>query len=154
MTLRDFLARRFKCTSIINIARWFAAQSPAMMWWGGRFNDSAAAYWGRMQSVNAPVSTTTSPAWGAFAENFLYFSALGSPSDIAALPLNKLYDLRYLAVFRSEWNSADGNFLGLKGGDNTWNHGHLDAGTCVWDVAGIRVLDDLGADSYSTTYCT
>jgi hypothetical protein len=64
-------------------------------------------------------------------------------------------DLDYLfrgpvevAVSRSAWNDPDALFVGVKGGDNTFNHSHLDLGTFELDALGVRWARDLGSDSY------
>jgi len=54
-----------------------------------------------------------------------------------------------LAVFRSAWNDPDALFVGIKGGDNTFNHAQLDLGTFEMDALGVRWVRDLGRDSYS-----
>ncbi|CAG7627460.1 Ig-like domain-containing protein [Paenibacillus allorhizosphaerae] len=52
-------------------------------------------------------------------------------------------------VMRSAWNQDDAAFAAFKAGDNSINHGHLDIGTFVYDVLGIRWAHDLGADNYN-----
>jgi len=54
-----------------------------------------------------------------------------------------------VAVFRSGLNDSDALFVGVKAGDNTFNHAHLDLGSFELDALGVRWARDLGSDSYS-----
>jgi hypothetical protein len=54
-----------------------------------------------------------------------------------------------VAVFRSDWETADALFVGVKAGDNTFNHAHLDLGTFELDALGVRWARDLGSDNYA-----
>ncbi len=53
-----------------------------------------------------------------------------------------------VATLRSGW-SKDDTFVAVKGGDNSFNHNHLDLGTFVLDMLGERFACELGADNYS-----
>jgi hypothetical protein len=53
-----------------------------------------------------------------------------------------------VAVFRSAWNDPNALFVGVKGGDNQVNHGHLDLGSFELDALGVRWARDLGSDRY------
>ena len=49
------------------------------------------------------------------------------------------------------WNmDATDKFLGLKGGKANTSHGHMDAGSFVYDYKGVRWSADLGLQSYGT----
>lgn len=54
-----------------------------------------------------------------------------------------------IAVFRSAWDDPDALFVGVKGGYNQVNHGHLDLGNFEVDALGVRWARDLGADNYN-----
>lgn len=53
-----------------------------------------------------------------------------------------------VAVFRSGWGPDD-LFVGVKGGYNQVNHGHLDLGNFELDALGERWARDLGSDDYN-----
>ncbi len=53
-----------------------------------------------------------------------------------------------VAVMRSGWE-ADALWVGVKGGDNQVNHGHLDLGQFELDALGVRWVRDLGKDYYN-----
>ncbi|MHB9031100.1 MAG: heparinase II/III domain-containing protein, partial [Candidatus Latescibacterota bacterium] len=74
------------------------------------------------------------------------------PSKSAALVLE--LDSRFrgpteVAIFRSGWNTPEALFVGVKAGDNTFNHAHLDLGAFELDALGVRWARDLGSDNYS-----
>ncbi|MFT3783525.1 MAG: heparinase II/III family protein [Nibricoccus sp.] len=66
-----------------------------------------------------------------------------------ALPLDQHFrGVADLAVFRSEWNNPRALFVGLKAGENSSHHNHLDLGSFVLDADGVRWALDLGPDVY------
>ncbi len=50
---------------------------------------------------------------------------------------------------REEWFKNTATYLGASGGDNTRNHGHMDTGSFVIDMAGTRFIHDVGGENYS-----
>ncbi len=53
-----------------------------------------------------------------------------------------------MALFRTGW-SNESAFLAIKGGTAAASHGHMDVGSFVYDVRGIRWIEDLGSDNYN-----
>jgi len=53
-----------------------------------------------------------------------------------------------VGVFRSSWTDTNALFLAFKGGSANINHAHMDAGSFVFDVNGVRWASDLGAQNY------
>jgi hypothetical protein len=53
-----------------------------------------------------------------------------------------------IVVMRSAWNDSNAAFLATKGGPASQNHGHMDSGSFVYDVDGVRWAVDLGSQSY------
>lgn len=47
------------------------------------------------------------------------------------------------------WDETD-RFLGLKGGKASTSHGHMDAGSFVYDAENVRWATDLGSENYTT----
>jgi hypothetical protein len=64
-------------------------------------------------------------------------------------PLNALFHEVQVAFLRSAWDDPAALFVGVKGGDNRANHGHLDLGEFVLDGGGVRWALDLGPDDYN-----
>jgi hypothetical protein len=54
-----------------------------------------------------------------------------------------------IIVMRSAWDDPDALFVGVKGGYNQVNHGHLDLGNFELDALGVRWARDLGSDDYN-----
>jgi len=55
-----------------------------------------------------------------------------------------------VVVFRSSWADPDALFLALKGGTASASHAHMDAGSFVLDVDGVRWAKDLGMQDYES----
>ncbi len=54
-----------------------------------------------------------------------------------------------IIVMRSAWDDPNALFVGVKGGYNRVNHGHLDLGNFELDALGVRWARDLGSDDYN-----
>lgn len=54
-----------------------------------------------------------------------------------------------VVVMRSAWDDPNALFVGVKGGYNQVNHGHLDLGNFEMDALGVRWVRDLGSDDYN-----
>jgi hypothetical protein len=131
--------------------------TPFAQWWGGApFYDAAAAWWSRAGSRLLGPASLRSPAWGGFVEALAFFTPLGTIADVTKLPTAKLYDVINVGVLRSAWDAppAEQNFVSFKGGDSGWNHNHLDLSTFVYDLAGVRLAEDMGADNYERAFDT
>ncbi len=85
--------------------------------------------------------------------HLLWSNAPGASGDAAEkpidLPTDKMFSRVNVAFFRSAWNDARAAFVGFKGGDNQFSHGHLDLGTFVFDQNGERWALDLPPDDYN-----
>jgi oligo-alginate lyase len=53
-----------------------------------------------------------------------------------------------LAVMRSSWNDSLATYVAIKGGTPNNSHGHMDAGSFIFEANGVRWALDLGAESY------
>ena len=53
-----------------------------------------------------------------------------------------------LAAFRTSWDNPNAMYLALKGGKATASHGHMDAGSFVFEADGVRWARDLGMQDY------
>ncbi len=59
-----------------------------------------------------------------------------------------LRDVEFVAM-RNSWVDDSGAWLSYHGGQAVVNHSHLDTGTFVFDLAGVRWAQDLGGDNYN-----
>ena len=77
-----------------------------------------------------------------------YEPAAISPRN-ANWPLSRMFEGVDVAFLRSNWDSPQALWIGVKGGDNKANHSHLDLGSFVLDSGGTRFALDLGSDDYN-----
>jgi hypothetical protein len=55
-----------------------------------------------------------------------------------------------LAIWRSSWSDPDAWWFAIKAGGAAHSHGHMDAGSFVLDLDGLRWAKDLGAQDYGS----
>jgi hypothetical protein len=80
----------------------------------------------------------------------VWYAAANAAAKWQDLPLDARFTGRQdLVMMRSAWDDPEALFVGVKGGDNATNHGHLDIGAFVIDALGVRWAVDLGADNYN-----
>lgn len=53
-----------------------------------------------------------------------------------------------VTMIRTAWGSSDDRYVGIKAGKAGESHGHMDAGSFVYDALGVRWAADLGMQSY------
>ena len=58
--------------------------------------------------------------------------------------------LEPLFMYRCGWDSTDDTYFGVKGGRAADNHGHIDAGSFVFESDGICWAADLGSQDYNS----
>lgn len=78
--------------------------------------------------------------------NLVWYASPKMATEI--LPLNKCFTDIQVGSFRSEWANPKATFIGFKGGFNQADHGHLDIGSFVLEMKGVRWAKDFGRDSY------
>lgn len=115
-------------------------EKPQLFYFARRYGDTTVARWEYEQIKQHKAD---------FAHLMFYVD----PPEKAGLPpldLDRKYDGPVpVATFRSAWGHEDALFVGVKGGYNRVNHGHLDLGNFELDALGVRWALDLGGDSYS-----
>ncbi len=55
-----------------------------------------------------------------------------------------------VAIWRSSWHDPNAFYFAIKGGGASHNHAHMDAGSFVLDLDGIRWAKDLGMQDYNS----
>lgn len=68
--------------------------------------------------------------------------------EAARAPVAVSFPATRAAALRSTWAST-GSWLAIKGGENTANHSHLDLGSFVLEMRGVRFVGDYGMDNYA-----
>lgn len=111
---------------------------PTHFWLARRY-DLPAYAWLRYQALAAR------PHEGSVAD-LLWFDPRGADFDTAALPLDRYFRHAECASLRSSWTDPNALVLGIKGGDNTFNHWHLDLGSFILESQGERWFIDSGVE--------
>ena len=74
--------------------------------------------------------------------------------DAVSAPANKLWSGKGetpVVMVHTDWTYSDTDkYLGVKGGKAETSHGHMDAGSFVYDAYGVRWSMDFGLQSYTT----
>lgn len=123
---------------------------PAMYWFAAKLNNPALLY--QEQQYLATMTKCNTGPNGRLLPNILIFS-----KDIelkeAKTPEIQFYSTKGnkpLFIYRSGWNDKNDAYLGVVGGRANASHGHMDAGSFVYEKNGVRWSLDLGLQSYSS----
>lgn len=124
--------------------------APAMYWFAERRQDPSLL-WRERQELAAFVRDE--PGTGAslgrtFPMLLIWSGKQGEPTDPGALHW-KGDGRTPIALHRSGWG-IDDTYLGIKGGSPSTNHAHMDTGSFVLDMNGVRWAVDLGSQSYNS----
>lgn len=71
--------------------------------------------------------------------------------DAVQPPLEKMWvghGRTPVALIHTDWGKSSDKYLGIKGGNASTSHGHMDAGSFVYEVNGERWAIDLGLQNY------
>jgi len=85
------------------------------------------------------------------AERFAPLSILWWPATESAASPSLSYSgqgPQPVAIWRTSWTDSDALWFAIKGGGAGHNHGHMDAGSFVLDMDGLRWAKDLGMQDY------
>jgi hypothetical protein len=112
---------------------------PCMLWLAAKYNDP----------VLADAEHALTAVHGAAPEHIVwYVPPSGKPAG--ARDLDRHFRGKVdVVVMRSSWDDPNALFVGVKGGYNQVNHGHLDLGNFEMDALGVRWARDLGSDDYN-----
>src|SRR5579863_233494 len=114
--------------------------APEMFWLARRFADPVYA-WQEQRLLDSGSNPD--------ALDLIWYQPDGRSPKQEAWPLETIFHGVEVAFLRSAWDDPQAIFVGVKGGDNKANHGHLDLGTFVLDAGGVRWAQDLGPDDYN-----
>jgi len=118
----------------------------------GTVGAEAAAARGATGSAAVAAGSARS-ASGSVAVAAVASSASGSIASLADVPVpDRNYyvcsGLEPLFIFRSGWTSEDDTYFAVKGGCATDSHGHVDAGSFIFESDGVGWALDLGMQDY------
>jgi hypothetical protein len=122
---------------------------PATFWFAQRLDDP-----GLLLFELRDFATAKSRARAIAANRFAPLAALWWPERTAPapqLPLDWHGDgANAVATFRESWTSPDAAYLAVKAGKAGLNHGHMDAGSFIYEADGVRWAIDLGMQDYES----
>ena len=126
----------------------------AYLFFAAQAADGAAAYGVRavLQQLAPSIAADTEDNAAMNAPvALLYFTALGSAAEYAALPRVAHFPGVALVAARSAWGDPAATYVAFKGRVESWNwaHSHLDGGAFVYQREGAWLAQDLGSDSYA-----
>ena len=123
-----------------------APVQPAQFWIARRTGD-LSLLWNERKLLRTPDP--------AVAEDrllpFLLICGAQVPLDDIPVPAEHSYrcgGTTPLYVWRSGWTSPDDTYLAVKGGSAGTNHGHVDAGSFIFESDGLRWVTELGNQAY------
>jgi hypothetical protein len=111
---------------------------PAHFWMAGRYKMPVCS-WFRLRHLERD------PGRGD-AFDLLWFDPSGRSYSPSRLPLDRHFRHAEVASMRSAWDDPDALVLGIKGGDNAFNHAHLDLGSFILEAMGERWIIDSGVE--------
>lgn len=120
---------------------------PAMFWFAARLDDPSLL-WNELDFLqHEPVFT---PEEERFLPMVLIYGAQLHSLKIKPpkTPLWSGQGINPVVLVRTDWKGNKGCYLGLKGGKAVNSHGHMDAGSFVFDAKGVRWAMDLGMQEY------
>lgn len=127
--------------------------SPSMFWFANKLNDPALVYHEISLIRNDTYTTARKGSNGErILPNTLIFGKELTLSKIKG-SVPKMFTghgITPVSIVRTNWGTAEGKYLGIKGGMASAPHGHMDQGTFVYDTGNLRWAMDFGLQSYIT----
>ena len=127
-----------------------AELSPAQTWIASRFRNAGQAAYVRA-GIEAALAARSAGGLGGSGRFFpLHLLWLPGEAEAAILepPVARFEGEQAMAFLRNHW-TPDAAWLAIKGGTGAASHGHLDAGSFVYEAGGRRWFHDLGSDDYN-----
>ncbi len=120
----------------------------AMHWFGGRLQQPGLL-WNEKKALEGFVDAKPNPSGSA--DRMLTFLLIwGQPVDQLETPKMLSWQgngRTPIAILRNGWDANDA-FFAIKGGSPGSNHAHMDIGSFVLDMEGVRWAHELGAQNY------
>lgn len=122
----------------------------AVWWFADAYNNPSLLYNELRALMNGEYASSSEnrllPLVMAFAKNL-------NLNDVPA-PTNRIWSGKGetpVVMVHTDWTYTDTDkYLGIKGGKAETNHGHMDAGSFVYEAYGVRWSMDFGMQSYET----
>ena len=122
----------------------------AMYWFAAKLNDASLVYNDQKYLTN--LSDYTGSANDRLLPNVLIFlkDVVVKATEVPKINFWLSGGNKPLFIYRSGWNDNNDAYLGVVGGAANLSHGHMDAGSFVYEKNGIRWVLELGLQSYYT----
>ena len=120
---------------------------PAMFWFSAKLNDASILF-----HEQKTLSKMAKGDKGGMLPNVLIFSK-DAKFETTKVPNINFYSSqgsKPIFIYRSGWNDKNDAYLGVVGGRANASHGHMDAGSFVYEKNGVRWALELGLQSYIT----
>ena len=123
------------------------AFQPAMYWFAAKLNDASTLFHEQKYLLNLASSIDS-----RLLPNVLIFSkdVLVKTIEVPEMNFWLSGGNKPLFIYRSGWNDKNDAYLGVVGGAANISHGHMDAGSFVYEKNGVRWAVELGLQSYYT----
>ncbi|SBW07440.1 heparinase II/III family protein [uncultured Dysgonomonas sp.] len=122
---------------------------PSMFWFARKSNNTSLLY--KEKQMLAKGAYLKSFAEDRLLPMTLIYANMESFEHILP-PGNKIWvgsGATPVAMVRTSWGGSNDQYVGVKAGKASESHGHMDAGSFVYDAFGIRWAADLGMQSYA-----
>ncbi len=126
--------------------RWSSITFPMMFWMASQ-RDDPSLLWITLQHLNNPHVELSEPR---LMPTLLIYAA-----QLGRLEVTKPKEHYWsnegetpVYIYRSDWESSQATYLGIKGGSASHSHAHMDAGSFIYEKYGIRWSIDLGMEEY------
>jgi hypothetical protein len=123
-----------------------AALQPAMFYFSAKLNDASILFHEQKKLAKGENGG------GGMLPNILIFSKDAKIKKTVAPKMNFFTSggKKPLFIYRSGWKDKNDAYLGVVGGAANISHGHMDAGSFVYEKNGVRWALELGLQSYIT----
>ncbi|WP_283390803.1 heparinase II/III domain-containing protein [Millionella massiliensis] len=129
-------------------ARETAQAFPAQFWFAAKANDPSLL-WNELMFLRDTTNRFTDEESRFLPLALIYgadvdFSRVAPPAELMWTGGGN----NPVALIRTDWTPGQGCYLGIKGGRANVSHGHMDAGSFVFEALGVRWAQDLGMQEY------
>lgn len=121
---------------------------PTMYWFGAKLNDPSILY--HEQKYLSSLTNCDQGLNSRLLPNVLIFLKDVEIKKAVAPKINSFTSggVKPVFIYRSGWNDKNDAYLGIVGGSANVPHGHMDAGSFVYEKNGVRWALELGMQSY------
>lgn len=119
---------------------------PAKYWFAKQLNDTS------LISIDERLLSTKGVSSDRMLPLYMIWAS-GLDLSVQTLPKSKVWvsgGHTPMYIYRSGWQSSDDTYFAIKGGRAADSHGHIDAGSFVYESKGVRWAIDLGVQDYNT----